>query len=267
MATRCFSPIFGKRIRATTLDLCGNPPAPGDPCAYVATDGFISITLSAEVEDGTEIITKKANGDICVNERSADSFKRFTVEIEFCGVNPDLLAIATNAEPYPAWNGDISGITIPEGALTSKFALELWTGLTGQACEPGTEEASGYLLLPFVQSGVLGDLEINGENAISFTMTGAFTKGGNQWGVGPYAVMGNGGIPSSLPLALDPLDHLLLTETDIAPPPSACECQPMPEPPPGVPAVELASIAPETGPEAGGTSVTLTGTGFSEGQV
>lgn len=265
MATRCFTPIYGKRIRATRLDECGNVPAPNTECAYVATDGFISVTLSAEVEEGNEIITRKASGALCVNERSADSFKRFTMEMEFCGVNPDLMGITSNADPYENWAGDTAGFVVPEGDIDSRFALELWTGLSGQACEPGAEEASGYLLLPFVQGGVLGDLEINGENAISFTLTGAFTKGGNAWGTGPYAVMDNAGVASGLPSALDPLDHLLLVETGIAPPPSACECRPMPEVAPGVPAPALDSIDPTSGAEAGGDTVTLTGSGFSEG--
>lgn len=189
MTTQCFTPIRGKRLRVTRLDQCGNVPAKSTPNAYVCTDGFISVSLSSEVESGTEIITRKADGSLCVNERMADSFKRFTVEIQFCNVDPDLYELVTNADPYTDYANNVAGITIAEGTIDSKFALELWTGLTGQQCEPGVEEASGYLLLPFVNSGVLGDLDINGENAIQFSLTGAFTKGGNNWGVGPWKVL------------------------------------------------------------------------------
>jgi hypothetical protein len=244
MTTHCFIPVLGKRIRVTTLDACGLPPAAAAPDAVLATDGFISLTLSSEVEDGTEIITKKASGALCVNERSSDSFKRFTVEIEFCGVNPSLLAMVTNAEPYEGGAaGDIIGITVPEGAIEKKFALELWTGLSGQACEPGAEEASGYLLLPFVQAGVLGDIAVDGENAVTFSLTGAFTKGGNAWGVGPFDVIADDvGAAGPLPTALDPGDHLLLIDTGIAPPPEACDPIPMPA---------GAAIVPATGATAG----------------
>lgn len=189
MATRCFTPVLGKRLRATVLDTCGTPPAPATPNSLIATDGFISVGLSAEVEDGNEIITRKANGQLCVNERTNDSFKRFTVTAEFCGVNPSLLAMVSNAEEYNNWAGEVAGITIGEGDITGKFALELWTGLAGAACATGADEASGYLLLPFVNAGVIGDLTIDGENAVSFTLNGAFTKGGNDWGTGPYDVL------------------------------------------------------------------------------
>lgn len=229
MATHCLAPVFGKRIRVTTLDTCGNWPAAAEEDALIATDGFISVTLTSEVEDGTEIIQKNAAGALCVNERQAASFKRFTVEIEFCGVNPSLLALVTNAEPYEDYAGDVAGFTVPEGEITKAFALELWTGLSGQACEPGAEVASGYVLLPFIQSGTIGDITVDGENAVNFSLTGAYTKGGNGWGIGPYNVLFNGsGVARPLPAALDPLDHLLMIDTGVAPPPVACDPQPMP---------------------------------------
>lgn len=232
MATRCFTPILGKRIRVLSLDSCANVPTAADPDVMVVTDGFISVSLSAEVEDGAEIITRKASGALCVNEKMADSFKRFTVEMEFCGVDPGLLSLTTNAEIYENYEQVASGIVVPEGSLDKKFSLELWTGLSGQACEEGVEEASGYMLLPFLNAGVLGDITIDGENAVSFTMTGAYTKGGNGWGRGPFDVLWNSepspGAADVLPTPLDPLDHLLLIETGVAPPPSACGLQPMP---------------------------------------
>ena len=222
MTTRCFTPVLGKRIRVIALDECGNVPASGTADSMVTSDGFISVTLSAEVEDGAEIITKKADGSLCVNEKLANSFKRFTVEMEFCGVDPGLLSLTTNAEVYENYASEAGGIVVPEGAITKKFSLELWTGLSGQACEPGVEEASGYFLLPFLNAGVMGDVEVNGENSVTFSMTGAYTKGGNGWGVGPFDVLDDTGQPAPLPTALDPLDHLLIIETSITPPASVC---------------------------------------------
>lgn len=226
MATRCFTPVLGKRLRLVAVDECGNLPASGTADSMVVTNGFISVALSAEVEDGTEIITKKADGSLCVNEMTAASFKRFTVEIEFCGVDPGAASITTNGEIYEDYAGDIAGVVFPEGTIDKKFSAELWTGLSGEACAPGEEEASGYFLLPFIQAGVVGEVTIDGENAVTFSMTGAFTKGGNAWGVGPFNVMSDAGVASPLPTALDPLDHLLIVRTGIAPPASACGLQP-----------------------------------------
>lgn len=227
--THCYIPVLGKRIRVTALDNCGTPPAAAAVDSVVSTDGFISVTLTSETEDGTEIITKKASGALCVNEKQADSFKRFTVEIEFCGVDPALLALVTNAEPYLDYNDEVAGFTVGEGEINKKFALELWTGLSGQACAEGAEDASGYILLPYLNAGVLGDITIDGENAVTFSVTGAYTKGGNNWGVGPYeVVMDDTDAAAPLPLALDPYDHLLMIDTALAPPPAACGAIPMP---------------------------------------
>jgi len=232
MATHCLIPLLGKMLRVTELDSCGVPLTTGE---YVATDGFVSITLSAEVEDGTEIVVRKANGSLCVNEKMADSFKRFTVEIHFCGVNPSLLGIVSNAEPYSDGGtptADIIGFTVAEGEIQKWFSLELWTGLTGQVCAPGADEASGYILLPFVVAGVLGDLEVTGEDAVDFSITGAATKGGNQWGVGPFDVVKDDlGASAPLPVAIDAFDHLLMIDTALAPPPSACDPSPIPTTP------------------------------------
>lgn len=225
--TRCFIPVLGKRLRVTELDVCGNAPVSGST-VQVTTDGFISINLTAEVEDGSEIITRKADGSLCVNEMTDASFKRFTVEAEFCGVDPDLLSKVTNADSYADYEDVVAGIVVPEGTITKRFALELWTGLSGRACEDGDEEASGYLLLPFVGGGVLSDITVDGENAVTFGLSGGYTKGGNTWGVGRYNVLSDGGTPAPLPTMLDPLDHLLLIETGISPPPSACGAGPYP---------------------------------------
>ena len=226
MATKFFIPVLGKRIRVTALDMCGNVPAAGTADSFIATDGFISVNLSSETEDGAEILQKKANGSLCVNEKLSNSFKRFGVQVDFCGVNPLLLSFVSNAEPYMD-GSDVIGFTVPEGPIDKKFALELWTGLSGTACQQGGGEASGYLLLPFVSAGVLGDITVDGENTVTFSMTGGATQGGNSWGVGPYDVVDSAN-PAPLPTALDPYDHLLLIDTDLAPPPSADDPKPMP---------------------------------------
>lgn len=209
-----FIPVLGRRIRVTQVDEDGK--VTDGESKYVVTDGFIDITLSSEVEDGEEIIQRNANGQICVNKKLADSFKHFTVEANFCGVHPDLLTTITNAEPYQDANDETAGFKVPEGDLEKNFALELWTGLQGEG-----GSASGYFLLPFVQSGVLGDIEITGEDAITFGLTGANTKGGHQWEEGPYDVVyDDEDEAGKLPEALDSEDHLLVIDTKVKPPKS-----------------------------------------------
>ena len=258
MATKCYTPILGKRLRVTALDSCGSVPAAATADSLVVTEGFISVTLSSEIDDGAEIITKTANGALCVNEQLPGNFKRFTAEIEFCGVNPSLLSFMTNAETYLDSAAAVAGFTVPEGAVDKRFALELWTGISGAACPVGAAFYGGYLLLPFVNAGVLGNIEVTGEDAITFSMTGAYTRGGNNWGVGPYNVVMDDSVtpvPGPLPTALDPLDHLLLMDTEVSPPVASCSPYPMPP--------YVTSITPATGAAAGGTAVVIAGVGFT----
>lgn len=212
MSTHAFVPILGKRLRVTTVDSAGNLHSGS---RKIVTEGFVTASLTADVEDGTEILQRNASGNICVNERMPNSFKRFEVEMELCGVQPELVTMMTHADPYEDYAGDVAGFTVSEGEIDEYFALEIWTGLSGAS----DSEAGGYFLLPFIVGGSFGDLEIDGENAVNLTITGAGTKGGNGWGTGPYDVLRNEeGEAGPLPTALDPYDHLLLIDTALAPP-------------------------------------------------
>ena len=212
-ATHKFAPLLGKRIRVTQMTDGGDIGS-----NFIVTNGFITASMSAEIEDGTEIMTRNAFGQLCINERMNPSFKRLNLEIEFCGVNPSLLSYVSNAVEYADYAGDIAGFKLPEGEIAGAFAFELWTGLSGALNDPN---ANGYMLLPFVGKGNLDDITIDGENAVSFKLTNAGTRGGHSWGVGPYDVVINGdspGVPDVLPEALDAYDHFLLIDTAVPAP-------------------------------------------------
>ena len=57
--------------------------------------------------------------------------KRFSVDIMFCGVNPFLLSMISSVEAYLDASGAVVRFTQAEGEITTKFALELWKGLSG----------------------------------------------------------------------------------------------------------------------------------------
>lgn len=263
--THVFIPLLGKRIRVTALNSCGDLPDDGAPDSFISTSGFISLNLGTEVDNGKEIIQKRADGTLCVNEKLHDSFKRFTVKMEFCEVNPSLLALVTNAEQYADALGDIAGFTIGEGTYNKNFALELWTGMSGADCDEGGTTAGGYVLLPFISAGTIADLKVTGDDVVTFSLTGSVTKGDNRWGVGPYNVVADGsGNASTLPTALDPGDHLLVMDTGVAPPPDSSQLQPMPsQTTPSAPTALVAtassgqlSIAFTTPSSTGGSAIT-----------
>ena len=189
--TKCLSLVKGRRIRVTKLDSCGRPVY-GD-ASQVVSKGFISVAFTANTTDSDEISVTNAAGEICVFEASVTSLTGYAVEISFCEVDPELFALVTGQPVVVGGDGTtVIGFDVdPSIALSaSNFALELWAGSpTGDACaSAGATGSYGYLLLPFLTGGILGDFTV--ENAaITFTLSGANTKKGNAWGKGPYPVM------------------------------------------------------------------------------
>lgn len=228
MATKCFNVVRGKRLRATRLDDCGNPPDGETANSLVVTKGFITVGLSPDTEGGTDITQMNADGDLCVVDRSRDQFKRWMVNMEFCDVDPALLEIVTNVTNETDWDGDVVGIRGYQGAKAGAFGLEVWAGVPGDDCVPGEPASYGYLLLPFVVPGVLGEVTIQND-AATFTVEG-HTRGGGGWGVGPYDVVptSSGNTPGQLAVPMGSTEHHLLRLTTIAPPDPECGAQVMP---------------------------------------
>lgn len=215
-----YSLIRGRALRATRLDGCGNP-VPG-PDAVVVTKGFISVGLTSNTETGEAISVTNANGDICISDTPAPKVTGFGVEVTLCGVDPNLVNLLTG-QPL-VYDGAVDPEAIGFRINTaislddSGFALELWSGVPAAACVPGQGQNYGYLLLPFVKGGVLGDLTVE-NGPVNFVVTGAQTKDGSGWGVGPYDVTLDGdGDPSPLLEAIDSRDHLHVQITAVPPP-------------------------------------------------
>lgn len=224
MVTHKYAPIFGRRLRVTQMLGTGAVGA-----NYFVTDGFVTVSLTVETEDGAEIILRNAQNQLCINEQLSATFKRLTVSTRFCGVNPTLLSWMSNADIYEDWAGDAAGFTMSEGPIEGNFAMELFTGLAGSLNDTS---ANGYMLLPFMNKGTLSDIEISGEDAVDFTVQNMQSLSGNQWGVGPYDVLINDDSPVGtadvLPTALSPLTHFLMIDTAVPAPTVTPEPTPTP---------------------------------------
>lgn len=233
MATRCFSPVRGRVMRVTRLDGCGRPIY--GACAQVTSDGFVSVALTANVDEGEAIDVRNAAGRRCVYEPACPELLGYTAVVQFCDVDPDLFQIMTGQEGViDPQTGDTIGFKI-DTAISGcdfGFALEVWTNVPGVACDPDDvgEGQFGYLLLPFMQGGVFGDFTIE-NGAITFQVTGAATKDGSGWGLGPYEVMRDAaGEPSALNDPVGPTEHMRVFVTSVAPPEPSCGCQPLEAP-------------------------------------
>lgn len=232
MATKCLTPVKGRRIRVTRLDECARPVY-GD-CSSAVSSGFTTITLTANTTESDEISVTNAAGEVCVYEPAETTLVGYGVEIAFCNVDPEVFALITGQEVVEDAAGDVVGFSInTKKKLTAGFALEIWTGIQGgDACSTeGAQGNYGYLVLPFLRGGIVGDFEIS-NNAVTFTITGANTREGNSWGVGPYPDIQLDDTDTAGPLlkALDPADAFTFFQTGVTPPAAACGCRPLLDP-------------------------------------
>ncbi|MFB7906665.1 hypothetical protein ACFC1T_09580 [Kitasatospora sp. NPDC056076] len=192
------------------------------------TDGFISVKLSPQVDNGNEITQAKANGKLCLSITPCPQIKNYQIEIQLCEVDPSLVQILN-----PTWESvcDESGAIVGFDAIgdldcSTGYALELWMGTATQvdACTgEGAAGSFGYLLLPWLVGGAVGDLEIGGD-AITFTFNGT-SKRGAGWGRGPYPVQMKGGVPSKLNKPIGRRTDFRQFVTTAPPPTPACGCQ------------------------------------------
>lgn len=261
MAENCFPMVRGKKIRVTELDSCYNPtdstvpavtpPPVPRPVRYVTTSGVISIALTSNIDEGDEVNVKNMDGSICVLDKPCPRFTGYNIEFTFCNVCPCLWSLITGQSTV--LNAELTepvGMRMNAKADTClrPFALEMWTGVPGKACgaTPGSG-LFGYLLLPAVQPGVVGDFTVE-NNSITFTVTAAVTKDGNNWGDptvpapplparnnikglwpvadGLESPPGSGSFPDSALLSeyLQAEDHLHLQYTHQAPPAESDGC-------------------------------------------
>lgn len=210
--------VRGRRLRVTKADGCGNLIK--GPTSVVVTEGFISVGFTANQSEGETISVTNAAGNVCILDEPSPKFLNYSVTVNFCGVNPELVNLMTgNPLVFAADGTSIVGFGVDSTVDISQagFAMELWSNVPAGVCEGG-QTSYGYLLFPFLTGGVLGDFTV--ENAaINFTMSGAVTKDGNTWGVGPFDVTRNaGGVAGPLNEAIPSTRHLHMELVTVAPP-------------------------------------------------
>src|SRR5688500_3331230 len=130
MATICYKPFGGSRMRVTAVDSLGRPKY--GPCSSVVTEGFVSVRVSAEVDEGEDTTVRTASGLICLAETSCPQIRRLNVEMAFCQVDPDLAALINPSfRKLTDYKGDTNGweesyqMSCDEG-----IALEVWMNLS-----------------------------------------------------------------------------------------------------------------------------------------
>jgi len=220
--------LQGKRVRTTRVDPDCGAPVEGN-CSTVVTEGVITVAMTDNVEPPDEFKEKNAGGRYCFPpERSDPLLNWIETVIQFCGVDPELFEMMTGSPLVLDANGEPVGFgTDSDTYATGSFALELWTGLGGDAACVSGNKRYGYMLLPFLKEGADTGAVTYQNNTINFTIT-TITKAPNSWGVGPYDVVLDGsGLPSPLLTAIPTQRHRQVMLTELAPPDAVCGCQPL----------------------------------------
>jgi hypothetical protein len=232
MPSKPFKLVKGKRIRATRLDGCGRPVY-GESSVAVS-NGTVSVAMTLNTTDTDAIEQTNMNGDTCVSEPAQTKFSSYSVVLTFCEVDPELFSLLTGQRVYLDADGNAIGFAVSTDVSLEDqgYALEVWAGVSaGSACDTeGAQGSFGYLLLPYLKGGVLGDHTIE-NGSINFTVSGATTRDGNRWLSGPFNVMLDGdGDPAPLITPLQPNDHELLIQVGVAPPEAYAGTRPLMDP-------------------------------------
>ena len=233
MATICSTQARGKMMRLTLLDECG--AVVEGPASTLVTKSFVSVTPTPNYLEAEEISQADADGELCIDDRSDPALRWVDLSIIVCVTDPQMINLITgdplvvdDATPTP----NTVGFRI-NAALTgtANFALEIWSGITGQSCAAGGTPAYGYWLYPWVKDAQWGEwVHQNGALVLTFT---ARAVNDSQWGVGPYDVRRDATVPATLEPLLTPIDdddfvHFEVTSAPLPTP--ACGAVALPAP-------------------------------------
>lgn len=216
MPAECVSPIKASVMRLIKLNACG-APVTGASSSVVVSDGFVSISPSPQYEDGTEYLTKKANGALCVNDLDPPQLKRVDLEMIWCVMDPDAQVIQTGERLLYASGGVTgTGVAYGEGEITTRYSLEVWQPVSGvNACNADGQQQYVYWAFPHVGNAKVGDFAF--ENGVfNFTISSTTFAANTAWGTGP------GSAGPWITAAVESGDHFLYNVTTTAPPTSAC---------------------------------------------
>jgi len=220
--TKCYAQVRGSVIRVTRLDACGNP----DPglSAVVVSKRISTVTIDEVTDEGTNIRERNFGDELCIVDDSNTSIVGYTADVALCGVDPDLISLMTGQPVVRNAADDIVGFDANTDIDLDSFgfAIEVWSRIANSACDPSGFRPWGYTVFPFLKGGRLGGFSFE-NGAVQFTISGAQTKDGNGWGVGPFDVDRDElSAPSPLVTPLGERTHFRNILVTLDPPAAAC---------------------------------------------
>lgn len=227
----CITPGAGSTARFFKTNGCC-APMPG-PCNALVTKGLNTVEISPQTDE-TEALTKpRLDGELCINRPARQRFSNLEVTVGFCALPLDAFQILSDAPVMYDYNGVAVGFTMGEGFLDlSGWGFELWlTEDSGTQCDPTGLGRFLYLVVPCLQSAVMGDLTIESGSTVDFTFT-ATSRKADGYCRGPWDVQeqfegDTEGGPLITPIPAGA--HFASITTGIAPPEEDCDCVPVPD--------------------------------------
>jgi hypothetical protein len=227
MAT--FPIVKGVRLRATQINSCGLPIA--GPANYIVTDGYVSVKMTAVMNEAKEIEQLNAEGRVCVEDRTPPERKHYKIDLELCNVNTGLISLFSGWEQVLDHKGDSVGFQDATEVSDYGVALEIWTGgrsdddcpvpsedkIFTTSAAGSTGKKYGYILVG-AHEWTVGDISVT--SGVSTLMLSGISIEMPQWGRGPYnvAAIDDAGTPGRLLAPVGDDSHYTFFRTSVEPP-------------------------------------------------
>lgn len=213
----CEAPIKGSHLRVILLDPCG-VPVTGTGSRVFVSKSFTQVGSEAQLEDGEEFFVRNADGEACINQQDPPTHKRTQLTIDFCAVDPVLVATVLGGRVLNVGSPLVTGagFALKRGTPLGHFALEVWQRVAGAgACDPSGVQRFVYNLWPHIGNARVGGYTIG--NAASTLQVIADT-------FAPSPLFGDGPGSSSwlAPEVVQPDDDWLWDITTTPPPTPYC---------------------------------------------
>lgn len=180
MSDNCLPQLQACRMRVTLLDANG-VPSPGANSSYV-TKSFTEVGATAVYTDGDETEDKNACGEVEVNFKAADSFKRLDMSITLLTPDPYLSQLLSGGVVLT--DGPAKGFAYPEIGVspTQIVSVEVWTKRINNGALD-SDYPYAWWVFPQVQNLRIGDKTLNGQTQLA-VFTGQAVENAN-WFDGP----------------------------------------------------------------------------------
>lgn len=210
-------------IRLTRLDECGTPIAGAEN--GIVFDCIASISMSPQYDERDEILYRGARGNVCARKPACSILTSIETTLTVQAISPEFIELMTGSPVVLGSTGDPIGWDDCQLDCNRSVALEWWAETIGGECEPGSPVPYLYGVLPWLQGGVIGDIEI-GSEAVELEYT-ATTRNNGNWGTGPanYLVQQDtpAGPATDLSTPLGDTCHRRIITTLAPPPAASCE--------------------------------------------